>query len=125
MRFRALTFSTLCCAALAACGTSSLNTPLALYAAPSTGYDADLSACRDQAGRVGAQHIGKSAALGGVGGALAGGIAAGGDNVPDKALAAAIVGAAAGAAIGDAQVKDAQRRYLVQCMQDQGHPVSG
>ena len=125
MRFRMFSLTFASCALLAACETPSIDAPLSLYAAPGLGYDADLASCRDQARRVGARHIGQSAAVGGAGGALAGGIAANGDNVADKVLAGVIVGAVAGAAVGDAQVKEAQRRALVQCMQDSGHPVSG
>ena len=99
--------------ALAACNTVPLEAPLQVSGTPSSSFSADEAQCRAEARRVGQGHIGKTAAIGGA-------VESG-----DKALAGAIVGAAVGAAIGDAQVKEAQRNYLVQCMQRRGHPVSG
>ncbi len=106
--------------ALAACNTVPLEAPLQVSGTPSSSFSADEAQCRAEARRVGQGHIGKTAAIGGTGGAIGGAVESG-----DKALAGAIVGAAVGAAIGDAQVKEAQRTYLVQCMQRRGHPVSG
>ena len=106
---------------MAACAeTVPVNAPLQLNGTPGAGFDTDESQCRAQAQQVGRDHIAKSAALGGVGGALVGAT----EN-RDKAAVGAVLGAVTGAAIGDAQVKQAQRDYLVRCMQQAGHPVVG
>jgi hypothetical protein len=106
--------------AVSACDTVPLEAPLQVSGALPSGYANDEAQCRAEARRVGQGHIGKTAAIVGTGGALGGALEG-----HDKALAGAIVGAAVGAAIGDAEVKQAQRNYLVQCMQQRGHPVTG
>ena len=106
--------------AVTACNTVPLEAPLQVSGSPASNFAYDEAQCRAEARRVGQGHIGKTAAIGGAGGAIGGAVES-----SDKALAGAIVGAAVGAAIGDAQVKEAQRNYLVQCMQQRGHPVTG
>ncbi|MVO14769.1 hypothetical protein [Parasedimentitalea huanghaiensis] len=105
---------------LAGCDTVPVDAPLQLSGAPGANFDSDEAQCRAAARQVGANHIQKTAAIGGVGGALAGAT----EN-RDKAAVGAVVGAVVGAAVGDAQVKQAQRDYLVRCMQQAGHPVIG
>ncbi|OUS35599.1 hypothetical protein A9Q94_11930 [Rhodobacterales bacterium 56_14_T64] len=105
---------------LAACDTVPVDAPLQLNGAAGANFAADEAQCRSLARQVGQGHIGKTAAVGGVGGALVGAT----EN-RDKAAVGAVLGAIAGAAVGDAQVKEAQRNYLVQCMQQAGHPVIG
>lgn len=106
--------------AVAACDTVPLEAPLQVSGSVGANFNSDEVQCRAEARRVGQGHIGKTAAIGGVGGALGGATES-----RDKALAGAVFGAALGAAIGDAEVKQAQRNYLVQCMQQRGHPVRG
>ncbi|NIZ61642.1 hypothetical protein DL239_11720 [Sedimentitalea sp. CY04] len=103
---------------LAACDTVPVDAPLQLNGAVGASFDSDEAQCRSQARQVGRDHTQKSAALGGVGGALVGAT----EN-RDKAAVGLVLGAVTGAAIGDAQVKQAQRDYLVRCMQQAGHPV--
>lgn len=105
---------------LSACDTVPVDAPLQLSGSVGPTYSADEAQCRAEAGRIGAGHIQKTAAAGGLGGALVGAT----EN-RDKAAVGAVVGALTGAAIGDAQVKQAQRDYLVRCMQQRGHPVIG
>ena len=117
-KFMTLTVSVLL---LAACAeTVPVNAPLQLSGTAGAGFDADEAQCRAQARQVGKDHIAKSAALGGAGGALIGAT----EN-RDKAAVGLVLGAVTGAAIGDAQVKQAQRDFLVRCMQQAGHPVVG
>lgn len=106
--------------ALSACDTVPLEDPLLVNGTPSGRFGSDEAECRALARRVGQGQIGKAAAIGGTGGALGGAIES-----RDKALAGALVGAAVGAAVGDAEVRQAQRDYLVRCMQQRGHPVIG
>ena len=120
MMFRPLAAASLCAAVLAGCDTPPIDAPLSLAGSPGPNYQADLAQCQGEARQIGQGHIGKNAALGGAGGALVGAT----EN-SDKALVGALVGAATGAAIGDIQVKQAQRNYLIRCMQALGHPVSG
>ncbi|MEP1327979.1 hypothetical protein [Pseudophaeobacter sp.] len=117
--FAALASGTLLMA-VAACDTVPLEAPLQVSGTLGASFNSDEAQCRAEARRVGQGHIGKTAAVGGVGGALAGATES-----RDKALAGAVIGAAVGAAIGDAEIKQAQRNYLVQCMQRLGHPVIG
>ncbi|AZV78580.1 hypothetical protein EBB79_12310 [Parasedimentitalea marina] len=106
---------------LAGCDeTVPVGAPLQLNGQAGANFAADEAQCRSQARQVGTDHIAKSAALGGVGGAIVGA-----GESRDKAAVGALVGAAVGAAVGDAQVKQAQRNYLVRCMQQAGHPVVG
>ncbi|MDE4132084.1 hypothetical protein PXK00_03115 [Phaeobacter sp. QD34_3] len=118
MMLRILAIAGLCTAALSGCDTPSVDAPLSVAGSPKPGYQADLAQCQAEAQQIGQGHIGKSAALGGAGGALVGAT----EN-SDKALAGAIFGAMAGAAVGDVQVKQAQRDYLIRCMQARGHAV--
>ena len=97
-----------------------LEAPLQASPPFAANFNSDEAQCRAEARRVGQGHIGKTAAIVGAGGAIGGAVES-----SDKALAGAIVGAAVGAAIGDAQVKQAQRNYLVRCMQQRGHAVTG
>ncbi|MCD9147669.1 hypothetical protein [Pseudophaeobacter flagellatus] len=106
--------------ALAACDTVPVEAPLQVSGAPGANFNSDEAQCRAEARRVGQGHIGKTAAVAGTGGALVGATES-----RDKALAGALVGAAVGAAVADSQVKQAQRQYLVQCMQQRGHSVTG
>jgi len=105
---------------LAACDTVPVDAPLQLNGPAGANFAADEAHCRSLASQVGQGHIGKSAAIGGVGGALVGATES-----RDDAAIGAVLGGIAGAAVGDAQVKQAQRDYLVQCMQQAGHPVIG
>jgi hypothetical protein len=116
-RFLTLTVTILL---LAACDTVPVDAPLQLNGPAGAGFDADEAQCRSMAQQVGKDHIAKSAALGGVGGAVVGATES-----RDKAAVGLLLGAVAGAAVGDAQVKQAQRDYLVRCMQQAGHPVVG
>ncbi|EBA16185.1 hypothetical protein RSK20926_20705 [Roseobacter sp. SK209-2-6] len=111
-----------CCLALllTACNTVPLDAPLQVSGPLGTNFNADEAQCRSEARRVGQGHIGQTAAIGGVGGALVGSIES-----SDDALAGAVIGAAIGAAAADAEVKQARRQYLVRCMQQRGHPVTG
>jgi hypothetical protein len=120
MMVRSLAIAGLCAATLAGCDTPPVDAPLSLAGTPGPTYQADLARCQGEAQQIGQGHIGKSAALGGAGGALVGAT----EN-SDKALVGAIAGAMAGAAVGDIQVKQAQRNYVVRCMQNRGHPVIG
>ncbi|PCJ07544.1 MAG: hypothetical protein COB16_10290 [Rhodobacteraceae bacterium] len=105
---------------LAGCDTVPLDAPLQLNGPAGANFAADEAQCRSLSRQVGQGHIQQSAALGGVGGALVGATES-----RDKAAVGAVLGAITGAAIGDAQVKQAQRDYLVRCMQQAGHPVIG
>ncbi|WIY24546.1 hypothetical protein [Parasedimentitalea psychrophila] len=106
---------------LTACDeTVPVNAPLQLNGPTGTHFEADEAQCRSMARQVGQGYIQQSAALGGVGGALVGATES-----RDKAAVGALLGAVTGAAIADAQVKQAQRDYLVDCMQQAGHPVVG
>jgi hypothetical protein len=106
---------------LAGCDeTVPVGAPMQLNGPAGANFAADEAQCRSQARQVGKDHIAKSAALGGVGGGLVGATES-----SDKAAVGLLLGAVAGAAIGDAQVKQAQRDYLVRCMQQAGHPVVG
>jgi hypothetical protein len=106
---------------LAACEeTVPVDAPLQLNGTAGASFSSDEAQCRSQARQVGKDHIAKSAALGGVGGAVVGATES-----RDKAAVGLLLGAVAGAAVGDAQVKQAQRDYLVRCMQQAGHPVVG
>lgn len=96
-----------------------LDAPLRVSSPLGASYNSDEAQCRAEARRVGQGHIGKTAAVGGVVG-VAGGALEG----SDSALIAGALGAAAGAVVGDIQVKQAQRDYLVRCMQQRGHSVS-
>ena len=116
-KFLTLTVSILL---LGACDTVPVDAPLQLNGVTGANFSADEAHCRSQARQVGKDHIAKSAALGGVGGALVGATES-----RDKAAVGAVLGAVTGAAIGDAQVKQAQRDFLVRCMQQAGHPVVG
>lgn len=93
-----------------------------LQAAPPLGanFNSDEAQCRAEARRVGQGHIGKTAAIGGALGAAGGAIES-----SDNALVGALLGAAAGAAIGDYELNEARRTYLVRCMQQRGHAVTG
>lgn len=97
-----------------------LNAPLQANAPLGANFANDEAQCRAEARRVGQGHIGKTAAIGGVVG-----VAGGALESSDNALIAGALGAAIGAAAGDIQVKQAQRNYLVQCMQQRGHAVTG
>ncbi|MEP2717644.1 hypothetical protein [Pseudophaeobacter sp.] len=105
---------------VAACETVPLDAPLQVSGVAGESFANDEAQCRAEASRIGQGHIGKTAAIGGAGGAIVGATESG-----DKALAGALIGAAVGAAVGDIEVKQAQRNYLVQCMQQRGHPVIG
>lgn len=120
MKFIPIAFAGMTCLTLAACDTVPLDAPLQTTGPVSASFSTDEAQCKAEASRVGQGHIGQSAALGGAGGALVGAT----EN-SDKALVGALVGAAAGAAVGDIQVKQAQRDYLVRCMQQRGHAVTG
>lgn len=96
-----------------------VDAPLRVNSTVDANYNYDEAQCRAEAKRVGQGHIGKSAAVGGVIGAAGGAIES-----SDNALIAGVLGAAAGAAVGDYQVKQAQRDYLIQCMRQRGHAVS-
>ena len=115
-------FLTLTAAALilVGCDTVPVEAPLQLSGQPGPGFDADENQCRASAAQVGQGHIQQSAVVGGVGGALVGATES-----RDDAAIGAVLGTIAGAAVGDAQVKQAQRDYLVRCMQQAGHPVVG
>lgn len=93
-----------------------------LQATPPLGanFNSDEAQCRAEARRVGQGHIGKTAAVGGLLGAAGGAIEG-----SDDALIAGVIGAAAGAAIGDYELNQARRTYLVRCMQQRGHAVTG
>jgi hypothetical protein len=106
--------------ALGACNTTPVEAPLLVSGSPSSNFANDEAQCRAEARRVGQGHIAQTAAIVGAGGALGGAIES-----RDKALAGAVLGAAVGAAIGDAEVNEAQRNYLVRCMQQRGHAVTG
>lgn len=105
---------------LAGCDTVPVDAPLQLNGPAGANFSADESQCRAQAQQVGQGYIGQSAAIGGIGGGLVGA-----GESRDKAAVGAVLGAVAGAAIGDAQVKQAQRDFLIRCMQQAGHPVVG
>jgi hypothetical protein len=100
--------------------TAPLESPLRTSAPLSATYNSDEAQCRAEARRIGQGHIGKNAAAGGAIGAVGGATES-----KETALAGALIGAAIGAAVGDSEVKQAQRNYLVQCMQQRGHAVSG
>jgi len=105
---------------LAACDTVPVDAPLQLSGARGANFAGDEAQCRAAARQVGQGHTQRGAAVGGVGGALLGATES-----SDKAAVGAVLGAVTGAAIADAQVKQAQRDYLVRCMQQAGHPVVG
>ncbi len=98
--------------------TVPLEAPLRTSAPLSASYNSDEAQCRAEARRIGQGHIGKTAAVGGTVGALGGATES-----KETALAGALIGAAIGAAAGDIEVKQAQRNYLIQCMQQRGHSV--
>ncbi|ANP35282.1 hypothetical protein JL2886_00349 [Phaeobacter gallaeciensis] len=120
MMLKTIAIAGLCAATLSGCDTPSVDAPLSLAGTPGPNYQTDLAQCQASARQIGQGHIGTSAALGGAGGALVGAT----EN-SDKALVGAIAGAMAGAAVGDIQVKQAQRDYVIRCMQNRGHPVTG
>lgn len=100
--------------------TAPLEAPLRTNAPLAATYNSDEAQCRAEARRIGQGHIGKTAAVGGTIGAVGGATES-----KETALAGALIGAALGAAAGDIEVKQAQRNYLVECMQQRGHSVSG
>ncbi len=106
--------------AVTACNTTPVEAPLQVSGTPASRFGADEAQCRAEARRIGQGHIAQTAAIVGAGGALGGAIES-----SDKALAGAVLGAAVGAEIGDAEVNEAQRNYLVRCMQQRGHAVTG
>lgn len=120
MTVRMMAFAGLSALALTACETVPVDAPLTLSGPAGPSYDVDLAQCQSAARQVGQGHIGKSAAAAAAGGALVGAIES-----SDDALIGGIAGAAIGAAVADVQVKQAQRDYVVRCMQDRGHPVIG
>ncbi|MGR3622215.1 hypothetical protein [Pseudophaeobacter sp.] len=97
-----------------------LEAPLQATPPLAASFNSDETQCRAEAGRVGEGHVGKTAAVGGVIGAAGGAIEG-----SDDALIGALLGAAVGAAAGDFDVKQARRNYLVRCMQQRGHAVTG
>ena len=112
-----------CLAALLLVGCETVppvDAPLQLSGARGANFDTDSAQCRAEAKRVGQGHVQTTAVVSGVGGALVGATESG-----DKALAGAVIAAATGAAVADAQVKQAQRQNLVDCMRRRGHPVVG
>jgi len=107
--------------ALTACNTTvALEDPLQVSGPIGGTYNSDEAQCRAEARRVGQGHVGETAVIAGAGGALVGSLES-----SDNALIGGLLGAAAGAAVAGHEVRQAQRQYLVRCMQQRGHPVIG
>ncbi|MFW8634255.1 hypothetical protein [Cribrihabitans pelagius] len=113
------------CTAVASCDTRPLSEPPSLSGLPGPSYQEDLTLCRAQAAQIGKGHISKTAALGAASAGIGTAVAVNSGNRAEKAAIGATLGLIAGAAAGDTQVKLAQRRHLVNCLQSRGHPLTG